>query len=78
MNYDLFGTPHVNVESFCIIKQLIVDTLGGLCRSLQANPAFQKLYRKNVSAPLPSTPVQVSKPCGCSDKTNQRTLEVKK
>ncbi|HSV50027.1 MAG TPA: radical SAM protein [Candidatus Acidoferrales bacterium] len=64
MNYDLFGTPHINPETFCTIKQLIVDTLGDLCKSLQNNPTFQKQYRKNVQQPKAT----VNKPCGCSDK----------
>lgn len=48
MNYDLFNSPHINPENFCIIKQLITSTLGDLCKSLQNNPTFQKLYRKNT------------------------------
>jgi uncharacterized protein len=46
MNYDVFGTIHVNPEKFCTIKQLITDVLGDLCKSLKDNPTFQKLYRK--------------------------------
>jgi uncharacterized protein len=47
MNYDLLGTAHANPETFCIIKQMIVDVLGDLCVSLQNNPTFQKLYNKH-------------------------------
>jgi uncharacterized protein len=47
MNYDVFGTPHVNPEPFCTIKQLIVDVFGDLCKSMQNNPTFQKLYTKS-------------------------------
>ncbi len=68
MNYDLFGTPHVNPENFCTIKQLIVETLGDLCKSLQNNPTFQKQYRKNIGQPNAST----NKPCGCSGKNNNK------
>ena len=46
MNYDLFGTPHINPETFCTIKQLITEVLGDLCKSLQNNTTFQKLYRR--------------------------------
>ena len=46
MNYDIFGSPHVNPETFCTIKQLITEVLGDLCKSLQNNPTFQKLYRQ--------------------------------
>jgi uncharacterized protein len=48
MNYDVFGNPHVNPETFCTIKQLITEVLGDLCKSLQSNPTFQKLYKKTV------------------------------
>jgi uncharacterized protein len=46
MNYDVFGTPHINPETFCTIKQLITEVLGDLCKSLQNNTTFQKLYRR--------------------------------
>jgi uncharacterized protein len=47
MNYDIFGTCHVNAEATCTIKQLITKVLGDLCRSLQNNPTFQKQYQIN-------------------------------
>jgi len=72
MNYDLFSTPHVNPETFCTIKQLIVATLGELCKSLQNNPAFQKQYRKNTQQPNAS---QSNKPCGCSGKANPKEVQ---
>ncbi|MCL2476575.1 radical SAM protein [Candidatus Bathycorpusculum sp.] len=81
MNYDLFGTPHINVESLCTIKQLIVDTLGELCRSLQTNPTFQKQYQKTAAASPPPSPnfsVSPHRPCGCSDKTHQQIVEIQK
>jgi len=77
MNYDLFNSPHINPENFCIIKQLITSTLGDLCKSLQNNPTFQKLYRKNT----PPTPNPASthphKPCGCQGKTDTQPQEAK-
>ncbi|MCW3984251.1 MAG: SPASM domain-containing protein [Candidatus Bathyarchaeota archaeon] len=68
MNYDLFDTPHVNPETFCTIKQLIVETLGDLCKSLQDNPTFQKQYKKTNSNPQ-------HKPCGCSGKTTPKEAQ---
>ena len=58
MNYDVFGTPHVVSESFCAIKQLVAEVLGDLCKSLQNNPAFQKLYKKTPQPPGPMKPGQ--------------------
>jgi uncharacterized protein len=50
MNYDVFGTPHVNPETFCAIKQLITEAFGDMCKSLQNNNTFQKLYAKGQQA----------------------------
>jgi uncharacterized protein len=58
MNYDVFGTPHVNPEIFCTIKQLITDELEDLCKSLQNNPTFQKVYRKTPQTPKPQNPTE--------------------
>ncbi len=74
MNYDLFNSAHINPENFCVIKQLIVDTLGDLCRSLQGNATFQKLYRKNTLAKPNTTQPQ---PCGCQGKTDTHQQEAK-
>ena len=60
MNYDVFGTPYVNPEAFCTIKQLITEVLGDLCKSLQNNPTFQKVYRKTPQTPRPIKPAQSS------------------
>jgi radical SAM protein with 4Fe4S-binding SPASM domain len=68
MNYDIFESPHVNPEIFCTIKQLIVITLGDLCKSLQSNPTFQKQYQNN-NQKQPNT-AQQHKPCGCQGKAN--------
>ncbi len=59
VNYDVFGTIHANPETFCTIKQLITMVLGDLCKSLQNNPTFQKLYKKT---PQTQTPKQFSQP----------------
>jgi uncharacterized protein len=73
MNYDVFDVPYVNLETFCSIKQLIVETLSDVVKSLQSNQTFQKVYQTNrlkqTSNTLPQT--QPPTPCGCSDKTNQ-------
>jgi uncharacterized protein len=58
MNFDVFGTPHVNPATFCTIKQLITEVLGDLCKSLQNNATFQKLYRKGPQNPSPKKPAQ--------------------
>jgi uncharacterized protein len=47
LNFDVFGTVHANAEMFCTIKQLITEVYGDLCRSLQDNPTFRKLYMQN-------------------------------
>jgi uncharacterized protein len=65
MNYDIFNSTHINPKTFCTIKQLIVDTLGSLCKSLQNNPTFQKQYQKNRRIKNVTVP---QKPCGCSEK----------
>jgi uncharacterized protein len=54
MNHDVFGTPHVISDTFCTIKQLIAEVLGDLCKSLQKNSAFQKLYKKTPQTPKTS------------------------
>jgi len=46
VNFDVFDLPHVNPEATCTIKQLITEVLTDLCKSLQNNPTFQKLYKK--------------------------------
>jgi uncharacterized protein len=61
MNYDLFEDPHVNPETFCTLKQLITDVLGDLCKSLQDNPTFQKLYQRRPYPPQQGKPVQPAK-----------------
>jgi uncharacterized protein len=53
VNYDVFGITHANPEAFCTIKQLIVETLADLCKSLQNNPTFQKVYKKTQQTPRP-------------------------
>ena len=53
VNYDVFGITHANPEAFCTIKQLIVETLADLCKSLQNNPTFQKVYKKTPQTPRP-------------------------
>jgi uncharacterized protein len=53
MNYDVFGTSHVNPEAFCTIKQLVTEVLGDLCKTLQNNPTFQKLYNKQNQPQVP-------------------------
>jgi uncharacterized protein len=58
MNYDLFGSPRINPEAFCAIKQLITEVLGDLCKSLQDNPTFQKVFRKNPQTPRSIIPAQ--------------------
>jgi hypothetical protein len=60
MNYDVFGTPHVNPAAFCTIKQLITEVLGDLCKSLQNNATFQKVYRKKLQQPGPRKPAQTT------------------
>lgn len=60
MNYDVFGSPHVNAEVVCNIKQLITDVFGDLCKSLQNNATFQKLYRKSPQKPGPMKPAQAA------------------
>jgi uncharacterized protein len=75
MNYDLFGTPHINAEAFCTIKQLIVSVLGELCKSLQANPTFQKQYGKNTpTGQQQNRNTQPHKPCGCSGKVKRTSI----
>jgi uncharacterized protein len=44
MNYDILGTVHAIPDTFCTIKQLITNILGDLCKLLQNNKTFQKLY----------------------------------
>lgn len=51
VNFDVFGLPHVNPDAVCTIKQLITEVLTDLCKSLQDNPTFQKLYKKTPQAP---------------------------
>jgi uncharacterized protein len=66
MNYDVFGNIHVNTESTCNIKQLIVEAFGDQCKSLQNISTFQKLYIKkgqpqNRQIPQPTTMPQTDK-----------------
>jgi uncharacterized protein len=56
MNYDVFGTPRINPETFCTIKQLITEVFGDLCTSLQNNTTFKKLYTKPLSDRTKRTP----------------------
>ena len=56
MNYDLFGTVHAIPKSFCTIKQMITEVLGDLCKTLQNNPTFQKVYRKPLQHQTQKTP----------------------
>jgi uncharacterized protein len=76
MNYDLFGSPHVNPETFCTIKQLITEVLTDLCKSLQSNQTFQKLYRKGQQLPRQEKTAQktqrTEEPCHC--KSNEDKL----
>jgi uncharacterized protein len=46
MNYDILGTVHAIPDTFCTIKQLITNSLGDLCKLLQNNKTFKKLYNK--------------------------------
>ncbi|XES77555.1 MAG: radical SAM protein [Candidatus Bathyarchaeia archaeon] len=55
-NYDVFGLPHVNPETFCTIKQLITDVFSELCKSMQTNKTFQKLYAKPPFEQKPKLP----------------------
>jgi radical SAM protein with 4Fe4S-binding SPASM domain len=78
MNYDVFGTPHANPETFCTIKQLIVEELGDLCKSLQNNATFQKQYRKpqqtqvpKKKAPQPPKEPETDKAKECSKNLNE-------
>lgn len=73
MNYDLFDMPFVNPKAFCTIKQLIVDTLSDLVKSLQSNQTFQKVYQAKPQKPMlnPQPQSQPQSPCGCSGKANQ-------
>ncbi len=51
VNYDVFGNTHSSPEAFCSIKQLIVEVLSDLCKSLQNNATFQKVYKPKPSQP---------------------------
>ncbi len=73
MNYDIFGSPHVNVEAFCAIKQLTVAMLAEACKGLKINPTFQKLYNKNMPAQFPNAQRPPGKPCNCSANTEQKS-----
>lgn len=59
MNYDVFDNARVNPETFCTIKQLIAEVLGDLCKSLQNNSTFQKLYRKRQQPQCQQAQAQV-------------------
>jgi uncharacterized protein len=70
VNYDVFGNTHSSPEAFCTIKQLITEVLSDLCKSLQNNPTFQKVYKKtsppqpqNSAKKTPATPppIQIEK-----------------
>ncbi len=69
MNFDLFANPHISAATVCTIKQLIVDVLGDLCKSLQNNRVFQKLYQQKQQAlpPLkPATGPTGANPSSCT------------
>lgn len=70
VNYDVFGLTHANPEAFCTIKQLITEVFGDLCKSLQNNTTFQKVFRKNLnhSTPPPSTSAQSKEKAAFKDK----------
>jgi uncharacterized protein len=67
MNYDIFGNPHANPEAFCTIKQLITEVFADLCKSLQNNPTFQKVYKHNSGSQMLAQSPQ-AKGFPCSDK----------
>ena len=58
VNYDVFGITHANPEAFCTIKQLITEVLADLCKSLQNNPTFQKVYKQAHNHAGPKIPSQ--------------------
>jgi len=70
MNYDILGTVHAIPDTFCTIKQIITEVLGDLCRSLQNNATFQKLYNKQTQNQTPTC--QMTKGiCSCQGKANK-------
>lgn len=82
MNFDMFGSPHVNPAAFCTIKQLITEVLDDLCKSLQDNPTFKKLYSKNRKTPPPkkssTQPQKTRHICGCTASKNKPTKNSQK
>jgi len=44
LNYDLFGDPHVIPESFCKIKNIVVEVFRQLVLKHIGNPVFRQLY----------------------------------
>jgi uncharacterized protein len=74
MNYDIFGTPHAIPETSCTIKQLITEVLGDLCKSLQNNATFQKVYNKRPQNQTPTR--QMTKgTCHCQGKPVKQATE---
>jgi uncharacterized protein len=65
VNYDVFGNLHTNPETFCTIKQLVTEVFSDLCKTLQTNPTFQKVY-KNIQNPHSRQPPE-KKGCHCTD-----------
>ena len=54
MNHDVFGNPHINPEAVCSIKQLITEVFGDMCRLMQNNETFKKLYQRKGMVSLQS------------------------